>query len=168
MANEVYGRIVRLVREASEIARTVGIDNLLQPGLVKEMIIADILGHELIVSKRDADARDPNNPDIVYEYLSCKEGGSGQVDRMFKVPPEKREQSLNRIWRNDKIFLVIFYSSDQTRVKSIYELEPSVVAAEAERRLDSSQNDISHVNFSEKWARENGKIVYENGGGKIK
>ena len=163
MANEVYEKIVELVREASELARTVGIENLLQPGLVKEMIIADILGHELIVSKRDADPRDPNNPDIVYEYLSCKEGGSGQIDRMFKEPPEKREQSLNRIWRNDKIFLVIFYSSDQTRVKSIYELEPSVVAAKAEQRLDSSQNDISHVNFSEKWARENGEIVYENG-----
>ena len=60
MASEVYRQIIALVLKASELARSVGIPNLLQPGLVKEMIIADILGHELITSKRDADARDPN------------------------------------------------------------------------------------------------------------
>ena len=96
MANKVYQEIIRLVVKASELARTVGIDNLLQPGLVKEMIIADILGHELIVSKRNADAHDPNDPTILYEYLSCKEGGTGQFDRMFKSPPEKRRESLKR------------------------------------------------------------------------
>ena len=104
MSNRVYREIVKLVMKASELARTVGINNLLQPGLVKEMIIADILGHELIISKRNADAHDPDDPTILYEYLSCKEGGSGQLDRMFKDPPEKREESLNRIWRNNKIY----------------------------------------------------------------
>ena len=64
------------------------------------MIIADPLGHDLITSKRDADACDPNDPTIKYEYLSCKEGGSGQLDRMFKEPPEKRAESLARITRN--------------------------------------------------------------------
>ena len=162
MANKVYREIVRLVIKASELARTVGIDNLLQPGLVKEMIIADILGHELIISKRNADAHAPNDPTILYEYLSCKEGGTGQFDRMFKDPPEKRRDSLNRIWRNDKIYLAIFYSSDQTKVKVIFEIEPKTVAAKTEQQLNSSRNNISHVGFSEKWAREYGKIVYEN------
>lgn len=50
------------------------------------MIIADILGHELIHSKRDADARARDDPDEKYEYPSCKEGGSGQLDRMFREP----------------------------------------------------------------------------------
>ena len=148
--------------KASELARTVGIPNLLQPGLVKEMIVADILGHELITSKRNADAHDPDDPTILYEYLSCKEGGSGQFDRMFKSPPEKRKESLNRIWRNNKIYLAIFYSTNQVKVKVIFELEPKLVAAETEQQLDRSTNDISHVSFREKWARENGKIVYEN------
>ena len=162
MSNKIYGEIIELVVKASELARTVGIDNLLQPGLVKEMIIADILGHELIISKRNADAHDPHDPTILYEYLSCKEGGSGQLDRMFRDPPEKRQESLNRIWRNNKIYLAIFYSSDQTKVKAIFELEPEIVAAKTEHQLDRSRNNISHVGFSEKWARENGKIVYEN------
>jgi hypothetical protein len=162
VANKVYGKIIELVVKASELARTVGIHNLLQPGLVKEMIIADILGHELITSKRNADAHDPNDSTILYEYLSCKEGGSGQFDRMFKNPPEKREESLNRIWRNNKVYLAVFYSSDQTKVKEIFELEPETVAAETERQLNRSRNDISHVGFSARWARENGEIVYED------
>lgn len=158
--NKVHREIIKLVVRASELARTIGIDNLLQPGLVKEMIIADILGHELITSKQNADAHDPDDPTILYEYLSCKEGGTGQLDRVFS--DERRERSLNRIWRNDKIYLAVFYSSDQMKVKVIFEIEPEVAVAKAELQLNHSQNEISHIGFSEKWARENGKIVYED------
>ena len=48
MAREIYRKIIDLVVKAAEMARTLGIHNLLQPGLVKEMMIADILGHELM------------------------------------------------------------------------------------------------------------------------
>ena len=159
---EVYRSIVGLALEASELARTVGITNLFQPGLVKEMIIADILGHELIHSKRDADAHAIGNPDEKYEYLSCKEGGAGQLDRMFKSPPEKRAESLSRITRNSKIYLAVFYSGNQTRCKVIYELDPDVVLFEANRKLDRSGNPISHIGFSPKWAAENGIVVYQD------
>ncbi len=162
MASEIYRKIIELVLKAAELARTVGIHNILQPGLVKEMIIAEILSHELITSKQDADARSPDNPTILYEYLSCKEGGSGQFDRMFKHPPEKRQESLNRIWRNNKVYFAVFYAANQTKVKVIFELEPESVVTETERQLDRSRNEISHVGFRERWARENGKIVYED------
>ena len=85
MAREIYRKIIELVLKASDLARSIGISNLLQPGLVKEMIIADILGHELIHSKRDADARAPNNPAEKYEYLSCKEDGSEQRPLLGRV-----------------------------------------------------------------------------------
>ena len=91
---KAFHRIIQLVLEAAELARSIGIPNLLQPGLIKELIIADILGHQPITSKRDADACDPNDPSILYEYLSCKEGGSGQLDRIFKKPLAKRKKSL--------------------------------------------------------------------------
>ena len=160
MNREVYRNIVKLVIRASDLARTVGISNILQPGLVKEMIIADILGHELIHSKRDADAHAVGNPDEKYEYLSCKEGGSGQLDRMFRDPPERRAESLTRITRNEKIYLAVFYADNQTRCKVIYELEPEVVLAEANRQLDRSRNQIAHLGFSIRWAANNGKIVF--------
>jgi len=155
-------KIIKLVIQAAKLAKTIGIPNLLQPGLVKEMIIADILGHEVISKKREPDARDPDDHTILYEYLSCKEGGRGQFDRMYKTSPEKRRNSLRRILRNSKIYLAIFYKNDQTKVKIIYELEPKLVAKEARRKLKKSKNEISHIGFSERWARENGKIVYSH------
>jgi hypothetical protein len=83
---------------------------------------------------------------------------------MFKEPPDKRTESLNRIWRNKKVYLAVFFASNQTKVKIIYELEPSVVVAETERQLDRSRNAISHVGFSENWASQNGAVVYEDDG----
>jgi hypothetical protein len=161
MVREIFRKIIELVLRAAELARSVGIQNLLQPGLVKEMIIAEILGHELIPSKRGADACDPSDPNIKYEYLTCKEGGTGQLDRIFKEPSEKRAESLARITRNRKVYFCVFYEDNQTKVKVIYELEPSVVLTETQRKLDRSRNPMSHVGFSEKWASENGHIVYQ-------
>ncbi len=158
----VYRKIIALVLKAADLAKTVGIVNLLQPGLVKEMIIADILGHILIHSKRDADAHAVDDPDEKYEYLSCKEGLTGQLDRMFKSPPEKRKESLRRITRNAKIFLAIFYAENQMRCKVIYELETKDVLKEAIRQLDVTRNEISHVGFNERWAKEIGKVVYQD------
>lgn len=162
MAKEIIRRIIELVVKAQELARSIGIPNLLQPGLVKEMIIADVLGHKLISTKRDADACDPNDASILYEYLTCKEGGSGQLDRMFKAPPDKRTESLARITRNRKIYFAVFYKDNQIKLKSIYELEPSVVLAETVRQLDRSTNDISHVGFPIPWASQHGKLIYED------
>ncbi len=162
MAREIIRRIIGLVVKAQELARSIGIANLLQPGLIKEMIIADVLGHELISSKREADACDPNDSSIKYEYLSCKEGGTGQLDRMFKEPQVKRAESLARITRNRKVYFAVFYKQNQIKLKAIYELEPSVVLEETERQLDRSRNVISHVGFSINWAARNGKLVYQD------
>ena len=162
MSRKAHARIVALVRRAAAIARSIGIANLLQPGLIKEMIIADILGHELIHSKRDADTCSPDDPSEKYEYLSCKEGGRGQLDRMFKDPADRRAESLGRITRNRKIYYAVFYAHDQTICKIIYEIEPAAAAAEAERQLDGSRNRISHVGFSEAWAKKHGAVVYRD------
>lgn len=162
MVRKIFREILELVSKAAELAQSIGISNLLQPGLVKEMIIADILGHELISSKRDADAHARNNPEEKYEYLSCKEGGTGQLDRMFKEPADKRAESLSRITRNRKVYFAVFYEANQTRCKVIYELEPEVMAEETERKLNQTRNAISHVGFSEDWARRNGRVVYQD------
>lgn len=160
MAQEIIRKIINLVLKAQGLASTIGISNILQPGLVKEMIIADLLGHDLITSKRDADACDPKDPSIKYEYLSCKEGGKGQFDRMFKEPVDKRAESLARITRNTMVYFAVFYKTNQTKVKVIYALQPRVVLDETERQLDRSRNAISHVGFSINWAAQNGTVVY--------
>ncbi len=162
MSHSIFKQIIQLVEKAQELARSVGIGNLLQPGLVKEMIIADLLGHTVITSKRDADACDSRDPSVKYEYLSCKEGGSGQLDRMFKEPADKRAESMARITRNKMVYFAVFYKANQIRAKIIYELSPEVVVAETIRQLDRSRNAISHVGFSIDWAARNGKVVYQD------
>jgi hypothetical protein len=80
---------------------------------------------------------------------------------MFKEPADKRRESLDRITRNRKIYFAIFYEADQLKLKSIYEIDPDILLHETERQLDRSQNAISHVGFSERWARDNGRLVYK-------
>jgi hypothetical protein len=96
-------QIISLIVEAQNIAKTNGYNNILQPGFIKEMIVADILGHQVHRTKHEPDAYDKVDPNIKYEYLSCFENGSFQFDRMFKSPVEKRNKSLQRITRNSKI-----------------------------------------------------------------
>ena len=155
-------QIVELIRKAQEIASQHGFHNLLQPGLVKELIIADILGHDVHKTKHEPDAYDPNNPGIKYEYLSCFEAGTFQLDRIFKSPEEKRAKSLERITRNHKIYCAVFERENPLNVIAIYEVEVQIVLKEAERQLDRSRNDISHIGFTIKWVQENGRQIYQN------
>ncbi len=148
MSQNITHQIIDLILKAATLAKSIGIDNLLQPGLVKEMIVADILGHQLILSKHHADTHASGNPNEKYEYLCCKEGGSFQFDRMFKEPREKREKSLSRITRNVKIYCAVFYKNNQLKCKIIYELNPQDILIEAERKLDRSSNEMSHLGFS--------------------
>ena len=154
-------QIVEYILKAQEIATLYGCKNLLQPGMVKELIIGDILGHEVHRTKHEPDAWEPDNPEIKYEYLSCVEKGTFQLDRMFKSPLVKRVKSLNRIGRNSAVFCAVFDAEHPLTVLVIYQLSVKLVLQEAERQLDASRNDISHVGFSIKWCERNGEVVYK-------
>ena len=156
-------QIINYVRKAQEIASQHGFKNLLQPGLVKELVIADILGHEVHRTKHEPDAHDPTDASRQFEYLTCFKGkkeGTFQFDRMFQSPPNKRRRSLRRITRNTAIYCAVFDEESPLEVIVIYEVPVDVVLHEAERQLDASQNEISHVGFTIKWAQECGKAVY--------
>ena len=153
-------QIVEYVRKAQEIATRYGYKNLLQPGLVKELIIGDLLGHEVHRTKHEADAWDPNNPELRYEYLSCLEKGTFQLDRMFKSPSHKRAKSLERVTRNTAIYCAVFEEDNPLTVIIIYQLSIAVVLREIERQLNASSNDISHVGLTIKWCERNGEVVY--------
>ena len=153
-------RIVELITQAQVIATQNGYPNLLQPGLVKEMVVADILGHEVSREKHQPDAYDPNDAERQFEYLSCFENGTFQLDRMFKAPHDKRQQSLTRITRNTLVYCAVFQRANPLTVLEIWEIEPDVMLLEAERQLDASQNDISHIGFTRRWVRDNGTSVY--------
>lgn len=153
--------LIRRSQNLHDLSVDSGIDNIFQPGLVKEIIIAKTLGHNVVTNKRMPDACSKEDETIFYEYLSCYVGGSGQLDRMFKHPPKKREESLRRITRNAMIYFAIFYPKT-LRIKSIFEIAVDQLLKETERQLNSSSNDISHVGFSENWAEANCNKVYSS------
>lgn len=153
-------QIINYIRKAQEIAAEHGFKNLLQPGLVKELVIADILGHEVHRTKHEPDAFDPSNPTRKFEYLSSFQGGTFQLDRMFKSPTDKRAKSLERITRNSAIYCAVFDEESPLDVIAIYEVPVEVMLREAERQLDRSRNEIAHVGFTIKWTQQHGKTVY--------
>jgi hypothetical protein len=79
---------------------------------------------------------------------------------VFKYPPNKRTKSLERIKRNAAIYCVVFDRQSPLDVLVIYEIPMPVMLAEADRKLDVSSNDISHLSFPIKWAQQCGKVVY--------
>ena len=123
-------------------------------------MVADILGHEVHRTKHEPDAYDPATPSRKFEYLSCFAGGTFQLDRMLKSPPDKRAKSLERITRNAAIYCGVFDEESPLDVLVIYEVAVDVMLREAERQLDASRNEISHVGFTIKWAEQNGRVVY--------
>lgn len=154
-------KIVKLLREAQHLATAEGYSNLLQPGMVKELIIGDILGHAVHKTKHEPDAWNPLDPSEKFEYLCCVEDGTFQLDRMFKAPAEVRAKSLLRITRNTGVFCAVFDKKNPLDVLRIYEIPVDRVLIEVERQLDASRNDISHVGMTIKWCERNGALVYE-------
>jgi len=80
--------LIEALKHLDMVARSHGINNIFQPGLAKEAVVAYTLGHALLPKKHGPDARTSDGK--VCEYLSCWEGGAGQLDRMLKSPEEKR------------------------------------------------------------------------------
>ena len=160
--NELEGvkKIVTLMSKAQNIGTKLGYTNLLQPGLVKELIIGSILGHAVHKTKHDADAFDPIDRTIEYEYLSCFEDGTFQLDRMFKSPEEEHQKSMRRITRNKYFYCAVFTRKNPLHVKAIYQVPVQAIYDETNRQLANSKNNISHVGFTIPWVKENGEKVY--------
>lgn len=150
--------VFELLKAAQQLARDkYHVTNILQPGVIKELLMAEILGHELIPSKNSADAKDKQGG--TYEYLASirrinvasNRGCSFQLDR---VTPK----NLRRVTRNNAFYFGIFLN--HLEVQEIWRVEIPVVLEEVKRQLANCKNDIAHVNFLLKWLQNNGKKVY--------
>ncbi|MDR3233973.1 MAG: hypothetical protein LBT46_09995 [Planctomycetaceae bacterium] len=117
MGREIYRTIIDLVLRAAKLARSIGIDNLLQPGLVKEMIIADILGHELITSKRNADAHAADNPCVQYDTCRAKKAVRGNLIECSKVRRTSGRSRLLELPATAKFILRCFMNKSKRGAK---------------------------------------------------
>ncbi len=126
--------------------------DVLTPGFLKEWIISEILGHQCHKTKHGPDAVSQNN-DEKYEYLSCKEGGSFQIDRIH-------EDNLHRITRNDKFFFALFDKSSGLKCKKIWKCDTDIVLNEAIIKINSMSESSKHISFSETWVKNNCELIY--------
>jgi len=126
--------------------------DVLTPGFLKEWVISEILGHKCHKTKHGPDATSLDNNEI-YEYLSCKEGGSFQLDRIH-------ENNLHRITRNDKFFFASFNKSSGLECVKIWKCDMSVVLKEAKIKISTMSKSSNHIGFSETWVKNNCEIVY--------
>lgn len=149
--------IIDLLLEAQCYAeKSHGISNILQPGIIKELIMAEILGHQLIPQKDLPDAKDESGN--FYEYLAsirrvdtkANKGCSFQMDRITK-------NNLSRITRNNAFYFGIF--KNHLEIEQIWIVETPLVLLEVERQLNKCKNNIAHANFLLKWLQANGELI---------
>jgi len=146
-----------VLREAQRIAlEKHGVPNILQPGIIKELMMAEILGHELIPQKDASDAKDWAGR--TYEYLASirrviatNKGCSFQMDRITA-------SNMYRITRNEAFYFGVF--KNHLEVEEIWRVEVSTVLSEVERQFEKCKNDLAHVNFLLRWLEENGSRVF--------
>jgi hypothetical protein len=150
--------LFNLLKSAQQIAlEKHGVSNILQPGVIKELMMAEILCHDLVPQKDSADAKDKDGNS--YEYLASirrvnvttNKGCSFQMDR---ITPN----NLNRVTRNKAFYFGIF--KNHLEVDEIWMVEIPLILREVNRQLEKCKNDIAHVNFLLKWLQENGTKVF--------
>lgn len=153
--------IVALLRQAQRLAlKEYGVTNILQPGIVKELIMAEILGHSLVPEKHLSDAKDTEGN--YYEYLASirrigvknNNGCSFQVDRVTR-------NNLTRVTRNEAFYFGVF--KNHLEIEEIWRASIPVVLDEVRRQLDNCKNEIAHVNFLLKWVTDNCTRIYPRG-----
>lgn len=129
--------------------------DLLTPGFLKEWLVSEILGHECHKTKHGPDAYSKDDEKRPFEYLSCKKGGSFQLDRID-------DTNLHRIERNDKFFFNQFDKKSGLKCLNVWEVETDKVLKEATRKIKKMSKTSKHIGFTETWVKQNGKLVYSN------
>ena len=101
-------QIIENLKKAQEIAsEKFGMNNILQPGIIKELIIANILGHEVITDKDNADAKDKSGN--IFEYLTSIHRPKGDPNAGCKFQIDRiLSESSSRILRNEGFYFGIF------------------------------------------------------------
>jgi hypothetical protein len=127
--------------------------DLLTPGFIKEWMVAEILDHNCHKTKHGADAYSKDGTEK-YEYLSCKEGGTFQLDRIH-------EDNLHRVERNDAFFFALFDKRDGLSCKNIWKCTTDKVLEIVKNKIESSKKKSSkHVSISLSWVEKNSEKVF--------
>jgi hypothetical protein len=156
--SEFVSRLRSSIHELQEAGAELGYKNILQPGLIKEILIADTLGHRSLPSKQGANA---SAGEDLFEYVTCAgNNGTFQWAVMYADPPEKKERSLDRIRRIAAVFCAVFDEDNPVGLIRIFRVATSDVLSEVSRQLDRGKSPTT-VHLRMGWVREFGRLVWE-------
>ena len=136
--------IVDSLIHAQDLTKQFGIDNISQPGIIKEIITAHVLKHRLHPSKKDHDAEDFDDSTIKYEYLSCLQGKSFQFDRVDDVNMIKRIKE-----RNAAVFCSVFSKQNPLVLLRPYQVDPETLFNILRTKYKCSTSTSRHVGITE-------------------
>jgi len=155
--NKKMDKFFGLVTELNELKNELGFtQDLLTPGFIKEVVMGSKLNHYVHRTKHGPDAYNDETESKSYEYLTCKKGGSFQLDRIHN-------DNLHRIERNDTFYFGSFNKEDGITLEQVYEVDTSVVLNEAKTKISKMSASSNHIGFSLSWVKDNGKLVYDLG-----
>lgn len=126
--------------------------DLLTPGFIKEWLVSKILKHNCHKTKHGPDATSLDGTEH-YEYLSCKEGGSFQLDRIH-------EDNLHRIERNDAFYFALFDKEQGLKCIKIFKGSTPIVLTEAREKISKMSESSKHIGFSIDWVEKNCELIY--------
>ena len=148
-------KVKLLVETLDQLKTDLGFQqDLLTPGFIKEWMISEILGHKCHTTKHGADAYSQCGKEQ-YEYLSCKEGGGFQLDRIH-------DGNLIRITRNSAFFFAEFDIKSGLTCQRIWKGSTVVFLNEALRKFERMSTSSNHLTFPIKWVKDNCDLVYLN------
>ena len=74
-----------LVSRLNTLKNEMGFEqDLLTPGFIKEILMGSKLNHYVHRTKHGPDAYSDSTESVSYEYLTCKKGGTFQLDRIHE------------------------------------------------------------------------------------
>ena len=142
-----------LVETLNLLKETEGFEqDLLTPGFIKEWLVSKILNHSCHKTKHGPDATSLDGLEH-YEYLSCKEGGSFQLDRIHK-------DNLHRIERNNAFYFALFDKEQGLNCIKIFKGDTSLVLSEAKEKIAKMSESSKHIGFSIDWVEKNCELIY--------
>ena len=141
--------------------------NPLQPGFLKEITIAEELGHRVETRKHLCDAYDKKERQL--EYLTCQEDTLEKkrnfgIDGVFSSPENYKQGSLDRIRRNYEIYYGIF-SEGTLEIQELWLGETEDLVKFVDENVtkrdpaNGGKNTEHTVSISKKWVRNNCKRI---------
>jgi hypothetical protein len=158
-------KILALMSEACRLAVLEGIPDLCRPGVVKQMIVSDALGHESCGAWHygPGDAFDPKDPEKRFEYFITSDGKRFQAGIVRRSDWEAKKSFYVRFEKAAAIFFAVFDTHEPLKLLRVYRVETEAFRAALEQQIAQSKSAIVNSTFAERWVATNGTLVFPAG-----